>query len=226
MARVTVALFVAAAVLYSQYSGENVSAHTNSMDTLKLKPLYISPVVQTETVQSLRDFSRQLTCGRVVEMQQAMQQKAIEMGLGRDVVNCLSVDATGATKVDRMRYLGLNAQHGSWSVSCLGSGALKSTATRGTSSFTLQVDKGVDSTLMLFDCGEGTSKSIEHMRGMHHVNLRHIFITHLHGDHIFGLPTLILNVHGAQNVRGGMQEINIFGPQGLGSYIYSSLAVK
>ncbi|MBR1838715.1 MAG: MBL fold metallo-hydrolase, partial [Bacteroidaceae bacterium] len=44
--------------------------------------------------------------------------------------------------------------------------------------------------LFLFDCGEGTQRELRrHSIAMSH--LQHIFITHLHGDHWFGLPGLL-----------------------------------
>ncbi len=47
--------------------------------------------------------------------------------------------------------------------------------------------------IWLFDVGEGTQHQILH----HAIKLgkvTHIFITHMHGDHIFGLPELFLVV--------------------------------
>jgi ribonuclease Z len=44
--------------------------------------------------------------------------------------------------------------------------------------------------LILFDCGEGTQRQMMRARtGM--MRLNHIFITHLHADHILGIPGLI-----------------------------------
>lgn len=44
--------------------------------------------------------------------------------------------------------------------------------------------------LFMVDCGEGTQKQFQRM-GLKFSRLRHIFLTHLHGDHVFGLPGLI-----------------------------------
>jgi len=71
--------------------------------------------------------------------------------------------------------------------------------------------------LYMIDCGEGAQLQ---MRKMHirFSRLIHIFITHLHGDHCFGLPGLIstlgmlgrrgdLVIHGPREVEAYMQPI-------------------
>lgn len=42
----------------------------------------------------------------------------------------------------------------------------------------------------MIDCGEGAQKEIQRQR-LKLPRLNHIFLTHLHGDHVFGLPGLI-----------------------------------
>ncbi|WP_248516716.1 ribonuclease Z [Salinarchaeum laminariae] len=41
----------------------------------------------------------------------------------------------------------------------------------------------------LFDCGEGTQRQLMHFGAGFDVG--HIFVTHLHGDHVYGLPGLL-----------------------------------
>jgi len=48
----------------------------------------------------------------------------------------------------------------------------------------------VDDNYYLFDCGEGIGKELLKLNLFNKLNC--IFITHAHGDHILGLPTLIL----------------------------------
>lgn len=44
--------------------------------------------------------------------------------------------------------------------------------------------------LMMIDCGEGAQLGVRRM-GLKPMRLNHIFISHLHGDHCFGLPGLV-----------------------------------
>lgn len=44
--------------------------------------------------------------------------------------------------------------------------------------------------LFMVDCGEGAQKEFQRQR-LKLPRLNHIFLTHLHGDHVFGLPGLI-----------------------------------
>lgn len=72
--------------------------------------------------------------------------------------------------------------------------------------------------MWLFDCGEGTQHQI--LRSpLKMTRLEKIFITHLHGDHIFGLPGL-LSSRGAQ---GATSPITVYGPKGIKAYIETSL---
>ncbi|MCB0600706.1 MAG: ribonuclease Z [Saprospiraceae bacterium] len=62
----------------------------------------------------------------------------------------------------------------------------------------------------LLDCGEGTQmRMIDYSvkRGRIH----HIFISHLHGDHFFGLPGVVTSF----NHMGRKDSLHIYGPKGL-----------
>jgi len=62
----------------------------------------------------------------------------------------------------------------------------------------------------LIDCGEGTQwRMLEHRVRPHH--LRAIFISHLHGDHYFGLFGLL----GTMHLQGRTQPLTVIGPPGL-----------
>ena len=75
-------------------------------------------------------------------------------------------------------------------VTILGNGSAVPTATQHPSSQIVKLD---DKQLMI-DCGEGTQMQMIKY-GIKHRNLDHIFISHLHGDHYFGLFGLISTFH-------------------------------
>lgn len=69
----------------------------------------------------------------------------------------------------------------------------------------------------LFDCGEATQHQLQHT-DLRHSQLRRIFITHLHGDHIYGLMGLLATC----GMAGHAQPIDIYGPAGLAEYVRMS----
>lgn len=63
--------------------------------------------------------------------------------------------------------------------------------------------------LFLIDCGEGTQIALRNS-GAKFARIKHIFISHLHGDHFFGLPGLISTF---QHL-GREAELHIYAPKG------------
>lgn len=63
---------------------------------------------------------------------------------------------------------------------------------------------------MLIDCGEGTQLRLIEQR-VRSGRLRYIFISHLHGDHYFGLAPLLSTL----NLSGRTEDLYLFGPRGL-----------
>ena len=47
-----------------------------------------------------------------------------------------------------------------------------------------------------------------------------IFISHMHGDHVYGLPGLLTTM----NLLGRTAEIDLHGPQGLKAYLDANLS--
>jgi ribonuclease Z len=73
----------------------------------------------------------------------------------------------------------------------------------------------------LIDCGEGTQwQMLEHRVRPHH--LRAIFISHLHGDHYFGLFGLL----GTMHLQGRTQALTIIGPPGLDEVLTTQARVS
>ena len=73
-----------------------------------------------------------------------------------------------------------------FSVTILGSSSALPTSTRFPTSQVVSLNER----LYLVDCGEGTQIQLRKF-GFKAGKINHIFISHLHGDHIFGLPGLI-----------------------------------
>jgi len=74
----------------------------------------------------------------------------------------------------------------------------------------------------LFDCGEGTQHQIMHA-SLRVSQLDKIFITHLHGDHLYGLLGLLAS----RSLRGGAtSSVTLYGPEGLQRYVESIMAVS
>lgn len=61
--------------------------------------------------------------------------------------------------------------------------------------------------LFMIDCGEGAQRKFQQMR-LRFSRLGHIFLTHLHGDHVLGLPGLIGTL--ALSGTGGSITIHTF----------------
>lgn len=62
----------------------------------------------------------------------------------------------------------------------------------------------------LIDCGEGTQLRMMDCQ-VKMYNIQHIFISHLHGDHIFGLIGLLMTY----NLNGRKKALHIYSPEGL-----------
>ncbi len=68
----------------------------------------------------------------------------------------------------------------------------------------------INNSHFLIDCGEGTQRQMRKYKvGFSKIN--HIFITHLHGDHFYGLVGL-LSTFGILNRE---RELHIYGPKGI-----------
>ncbi|MDT5294475.1 MAG: ribonuclease [Acidobacteriota bacterium] len=66
----------------------------------------------------------------------------------------------------------------------------------------------------LFDCGEGTQHQL--LRSDLNISqITRIFITHMHGDHVYGLMGLLATCGMSGHVRG----VSVYGPRGLSEYV-------
>ncbi|PZD79240.1 ribonuclease Z [Mesonia sp. K7] len=75
--------------------------------------------------------------------------------------------------------------------------------------------------LFLIDCGEGTQVQLRKQR-IKFNQIKHIFISHLHGDHFFGLIGLISTF----NLLGRQADLTIYGPKGIKEIIALQLKLS
>ena len=101
-------------------------------------------------------------------------------------------------------------------ITFLGTSSGVPSLTRNVSSLALKLSQS--SEVWLFDCGEGTQHQIM-KSNIKSSQIKKIFITHMHGDHIYGLPGLLATL----GLSGNSQGIEIYGPSELRSFINSAL---
>lgn len=99
----------------------------------------------------------------------------------------------------------------------LGTGAGMPSKQRNTSSMILKLLEERGSNWM-FDCGEATQHQILRTT-VKPRKIEKIFITHLHGDHIYGLPGLL----GSRSFLGGDELLTIYGPKGIKDWVEVTL---
>ena len=74
--------------------------------------------------------------------------------------------------------------------------------------------------VFLIDCGEGTQMQLARYK-VKRGRIHHIFISHLHGDHYFGLIGLVTSM----GLLGREQDLHIYGPPALEQIIQLQLDV-
>lgn len=74
--------------------------------------------------------------------------------------------------------------------------------------------------VLLIDCGEGTQSQMQRY-GLRWRSMHHIFISHLHGDHYFGLPGLI----NSMSLLGRTAPLHVYAPAELKPIIDAILQV-
>jgi ribonuclease Z len=101
-------------------------------------------------------------------------------------------------------------------IALVGTGGMMPLPTRWLSSVLLRYGPH----LVLFDCGEGTQISLRGLGwGFKAIDL--IMISHVHGDHITGLPGLLLTLGNS----GRTEPVEIVGPRGFGAIVGGLMVV-
>ena len=99
-------------------------------------------------------------------------------------------------------------------ITILGSSSALPTSTRYPSAHVLKAHER----FFLIDCGEGTQMQLR----KNHIRLSRIndiFISHLHGDHIFGLYGLLSTL----NLTGRESPLRLYAPEAFGTMLFSHL---
>ncbi|WP_047769093.1 ribonuclease Z [Limosilactobacillus panis] len=102
----------------------------------------------------------------------------------------------------------------------LGTGAGSPSKQRNVSSVALRLLEERNA-IWLFDCGEATQHQILSTT-IRPRKIEKIFITHLHGDHIFGLPGLL----SSRSFQGGHEPLTVYGPVGIKRFVVTALQVS
>ncbi|MGM7700288.1 ribonuclease Z [Pseudalkalibacillus sp. Hm43] len=100
----------------------------------------------------------------------------------------------------------------------LGTGAGIPSKGRNVSSIALRFMTNRQGEVWLFDCGEATQHQILHTN-LKLWQITKIFITHMHGDHIYGLPGVL----GSRSFQGADDPLTVYGPKGIKDFITVTL---
>ena len=100
----------------------------------------------------------------------------------------------------------------------LGTGAGIPSKGRNVSSMALRFMTNRQGEVWLFDCGEATQHQVLYTN-LKLGQITKIFITHMHGDHIYGLPGLL----GSRSFQGAETPLTLYGPKGIKQFITVSL---
>ncbi|MBQ8179619.1 MAG: ribonuclease Z [Candidatus Methanomethylophilaceae archaeon] len=98
----------------------------------------------------------------------------------------------------------------------LGTGASVPSRDRATSCIAVRV--GPD--IVLMDCGEGSQRQLM-VSPFSFMKIRTILITHMHGDHVFGLPGLLQTM----SLSGRRDPLTVYGPVGLAHGVSAMMSV-
>ena len=102
-------------------------------------------------------------------------------------------------------------------VTILGSSSATPTSNRFPSAQLLNVSER----FFLIDCGEGAQIQLRRYK-IRFQRINHIFISHLHGDHYFGLMGLICSLH----LLGRQKKLTIYHPHGLKEIVEMQLKIS
>jgi ribonuclease Z len=106
--------------------------------------------------------------------------------------------------------LGGNSELTDFRIIFLGTGGSIPTVNRGLSAIAVKRKNE----LLMFDCGEGTQRQMISI-GIGFNRKTKVFVTHMHGDHVLGLPGLLQTM----SLLGRKKELEIYGPKGIKEFV-------
>ncbi|CBY37291.1 unnamed protein product [Oikopleura dioica] len=106
-------------------------------------------------------------------------------------------------------------------VTCLGTASQQPSVKRALNSCVYR-NKGIS---YLVDCGEGTQAQLT-ASGVRPSSIKTVLITHLHGDHCFGLPDTGSLLEAVKKVKYEYPTIEVYGPVGLRRYLRVALQLS
>lgn len=106
-------------------------------------------------------------------------------------------------------------------ITFLGTGAGLPSKERNVTAITLSMLQELNE-VWLFDCGEATQHQLLHTK-IKPGKINKIFVSHMHGDHIYGLPGFLSS---RSFQAGADRPLTIYGPEGIKSFIESALELS
>ncbi|MDR3282347.1 MAG: ribonuclease Z [Candidatus Methanoplasma sp.] len=98
----------------------------------------------------------------------------------------------------------------------LGTGASLPSRERAPSCVAVRLKRDI----ALFDCGEGSQRQMM-LSPFSFMRVACILITHMHGDHVFGLPGIIQTM----SMSGRKEPLTVCGPEGIRDYLDAVLSI-
>ncbi len=135
------------------------------------------------------------------------------------------------TSLSHLRSLDPSTRTRLFELTFLGTASAVPTIARNVTSLALRI--GRMQRLVVFDCGEGTVRQLARCSHLQLSALSAVFITHLHGDHVFGLCPLLTQVAGTKSRETALpnplqadtlhKTLHVFGPLGTAAFVKSTL---
>eukprot|EP01039_Chlorochromonas_danica_P009249 gene9249-10212_t len=239
-----------------QQSHSQQNVHIPTVQPVGVATTPFSSVVTSATATTTADGASSLWKKAESVLTAATNEVSVNQRnmIGRNAASCLGQDALPIASVDRVlappslsngnmssengtekaarypygenRDRRLDSQMGDMELTFLGTASCLPTLTRGVSCTMMRYNGDC----WMFDCGEATQVQVQCSR-VKPSRVKKIFITHLHGDHLFGLPGILCLLGRSTIAERGMQEqegetlppIDIYGPEGIRNYIRASM---